>query len=122
MKQIRKIVGITFVLLLAVSAFAANKSTVNLTLNHPSIVNGTTLAPGEYKVVMDRNGDAVQTTFLSNGKAVATSSGHFEQRKAFGGSVSLMLDDRDRSIQQIIVEKMKGAVIFDNAAASSGGH
>lgn len=122
MKQIRKIVGMTFVLLLAASAFASDKSTVNLTLNHASIVNGTTLAPGDYKVVMDRNGDAVQATFLSGKKTVATSSGHFEQRNAFGGAVSVMLDDRDRSIQQIIVQKMKGAVVLDSAAASAGGH
>jgi hypothetical protein len=122
MKQIRKIVGMTFVLLLAVSAFASDKSSINLTLNHPSVINGTTLAAGDYKVVLDRNGDAVQATFLSGRKTVATSSGHFEQRKAFGGGVSLVLDDRDRSIQQIVVQKMKGAVVFDNAAASAGGH
>jgi hypothetical protein len=122
MKHIRKVAVMTFVLLLAVSAFAANKSSVNLTLNTKSIVNGTTLTPGDYKVLLDRNGDAVQATFVSRGKTVATSSGHFEARTAFGGAVSVVVSDNDRAIQQILVQKMKGAIVLDNGTASAGGH
>ena len=122
MKQIRILASMTFVFLLAVSAFASDKSSVSFTLNHPSMVNGTALKPGDYKVVLDRNGDAVQATFLSGKKTVATTSGHFEQRQAFAGDVSLVLDDKDNSIQQILVHKMKGAVVLDNAAATAGGH
>lgn len=122
MKPIHKVSVMFCALLMAVSAFAANKSSVDLTLNNKAVVNGTTLAPGDYKVVLDRNGDNVQTTFLSKGKTVATSAGHFEQRTAFPGAVSLMVNDSDRSVRQIVVQKMKGAVIFDNGASSAAGH
>jgi hypothetical protein len=122
MKHIRKVAVMTFVLLLAVSAFAADKSTVNLTLNTKSTVNGTTLVPGDYKVLLDRNGDAVQATFVSRGKTVATSSGHFESRSGFGGAVSVVLSANDRAIQQILVQKMKGAIVLDNGTPSAGGH
>lgn len=122
MKHIRKFAVMTFGLLLAVSAFAANKSSVTLSLATKSTVNGTTLAPGDYKVLLDRNGDAVQATFVSHGKTVATSSGHFESRSAFGGAVSVVVSQNDRAIQQILVQKMKGAIVLDNGTPSAGGH
>lgn len=122
MKHMWKFVVVTFALLLAVSAFAANKSSVNLTLNHQAVVNGVTLAPGDYKILLDRNGDAVQATFLASGKTVATTAGHFEQRTKFPASVSLVIGDNDRAVQQIVVEKLKGAVVLDNGGASAAGH
>jgi hypothetical protein len=122
MKHIRKIAVMTFVLLLAVSAFAANKSAVDLKITSNTVVNGTTLAPGDYKIVFDRNGDAVQAKFLSSGKTVATTSGRFEPRSSFGGSVSLVVNSSDHTVQQILVQKMKGAIVLDNTAASAGGN
>jgi hypothetical protein len=122
MKSGYKISMMVCALLLAVSAFAANKNSVDLTLNHPAVVNGTTLKAGEYKVMLDRNGDRVQATFLSSGKTVATSSGHFEQRSSFAGPVSVVVKDGDRAIQQIVVQKLKGAVVLDDGTPSATGH
>ena len=123
MKHIGKIAVIFAALLISVSAFAADKSTVNLTLNDKAVLNGTALQPGDYKVVLDRDGNNVQATFITRGKEVAKSSGHFEQRDAFAGSgVSLVTNNGDRAIQQLVVKKMKGAVVFENAASSGAGH
>lgn len=117
MKKVLVVIGS---MLLAVSAFAAEKVDVTLTKN--TTVNGTTLKPGDYKVVLQRDGDSVQATFFNGKKNVASTSGHFEQRKNFPSSVSLVVNDSDRALQQIVVEKMKGAVVLDGAAASSAGH
>lgn len=119
MKSIQKITVMMFALLLAVSAFAANKNSVDLTLNNQAYVNGATLAPGNYKVVLDRTGDSVQATFISNGKTVATSAGHFEQRTSFPASVALVVNNSDRAVQQILVQKMKGAVVLDAAGGAT---
>ena len=123
MKKLQTFVVLLFSLLLAASAFAgSSKSTVNLTLNHKAVVNGTTLEPGDYKVVLERDGDTVQATFRYSGKAVASSTGHFEQRSAFPASVSLVLNESDRAVRQLLVERMKGAVVFDSGAATAAGH
>lgn len=122
MKHMGKIAVIFAALLITVSAFAANKNSVNLTLNDKAMVNGTTLQPGDYKVVLDRDGDNVQATFITKGKEVAKSSGHFEQRTSFVSGVSLVTNNSDHAIQQIVVAKMKGAVVLDSGAASGAAH
>lgn len=115
MKNIRNICVMICGLLLAVSAFAGSKSSIDLTLNKQSVVNGTVLPAGEYKVILDRDGDNVQATFRASGKTVATTSGHFEQRTAFPSAVAVVLSDSDRAIQQILVKKMNGAVVLANS-------
>jgi hypothetical protein len=56
-------------LLLASSAFAATKA--NLTLNHPTTVNGTTLKAGDYKVEWEGSGPEVQVSILRGKNVVA---------------------------------------------------
>jgi hypothetical protein len=56
-------------LLLASSAFAANKA--NFTFNHATVVNGTTLKAGDYKLEWDGSGSEVQVSFIQ-GKNVVT--------------------------------------------------
>ena len=56
-------------LLLASSAFAASKA--NLTLQHPTTVNGTTLKPGDYKLEWDGSGPNVEVSIIQ-GKNVVT--------------------------------------------------
>ena len=119
MKQIQKIAVMLFALLVSMSAFAASKSSADFTLNHAATINGTKLEPGNYKVVFDRTGDTVQATFKSSGKTVATSTGHFEQRTSFPASVSLVINNSDRAVQQIVVEKMKGAIVLENASSGA---
>jgi hypothetical protein len=123
MKAFFKLGVLILTLLLAASAFAANnKSSVDLTLNHKAAVNGTTLEPGDYKIILERQGDNIQATFRSSGKTIATSTGHFEQRSAFPGSVSVVVNESDRELRQLVVQKMKGAVVFENGGASAAGH
>jgi len=56
-------------LLLASSAFAATKA--SLELKHPTTVNGTQLKPGEYKLQWDGTGPNVEVSFVQ-GKNVVT--------------------------------------------------
>jgi len=53
--------------LLASSAFAGTKE--NLHLNNPTLVNGTTLKPGDYKLVWDGSGPDVEVS-ITQGKNV----------------------------------------------------
>jgi hypothetical protein len=56
-------------LLLASSAFAATKA--SLQLNHPTVVNGTTLKAGEYKLQWDGTGPNVEVSIVQGKNVVA---------------------------------------------------
>jgi hypothetical protein len=56
-------------LLLATSAFAANKG--SLSVQEPVTVNGTRLAPGDYKVAWDGTGPSVELSITQGKKLVA---------------------------------------------------
>ncbi len=61
-------------LLLASTAFAANKAT--LQLSNPTMVNGTTLKPGDYKIQWEGAGPNVELNILQGKKVVATVPAH----------------------------------------------
>jgi hypothetical protein len=56
-------------LLLATSAFAANKG--SLSVQEPVTVNGTRLAPGDYKLAWDGTGPSVELSITQGKKVVA---------------------------------------------------
>jgi hypothetical protein len=113
------IAGLSFILLFALTAFAADKSTLNLALDRTAIVNGTTLPPGNYKVQLQREGNQVQATFVSRGKTVTTQNGHFENRTALPDGVSVVSQQSDNSIKEIDSKKLKGGIVFDGTNAAS---
>jgi hypothetical protein len=60
-------------LLLATSAFAANKGNKgSLELFAPATVSGHQLVPGQYELTWDGTGSSVELMILSHGKLVAT--------------------------------------------------
>jgi hypothetical protein len=61
-------------LLLATSAFAANKG--SLQIQEPTSVNGTKLAPGDYKIEWDGNGPSVELSILQGRKVIAKVPAH----------------------------------------------
>ena len=61
-------------LLLATSAFAANKG--SLTVQEPITVNGTQLKPGDYKVQWDGNGPSVELSITQGKKVIAKVPAH----------------------------------------------
>src|SRR6201987_5941822 len=67
--KVTKSLFLGLALLLATSAFAANKG--SLQVQEPINVNGTKLAPGEYKVQWDGTGPNVEMSILK-GKNVVT--------------------------------------------------
>lgn len=56
-------------LLLASSAFAETKA--NLHLNNPTVINGTTLKPGDYKLQWEGNGPDVEVSVMQGKNVLA---------------------------------------------------
>jgi hypothetical protein len=61
-------------LLLATSAFAANKG--SLTVQEPMTVNGTQLKPGDYKVEWDGKGPSIELSITQGKKVIAKVPAH----------------------------------------------
>ena len=66
---VTKLAVLSLGLMLASSAFAANKA--NLHVNNTLNVNGTNLKPGDYKVQWDGNGPEVQVSILQGKNVIA---------------------------------------------------
>ena len=74
----KKAVVIAFVCLLAVSAFAGEKS---LTFVSPTTLNGKAITPGDYKLAYDIKGSTADVKLIQNGKTVATATGQVVENK-----------------------------------------
>ncbi|MFZ0685807.1 MAG: hypothetical protein WAM89_09695 [Terriglobales bacterium] len=83
LNNLAKSVVLGLAVLLATSAFASNKGTVEL--REVSEVNGQQLAPGEYQVRWDGTGSNVEVSFMKGKKELAkTSAKVVELDKAYG--------------------------------------
>jgi len=71
---ISKSVVLSLAVLLASSAFASTKG--SLQLINPAIVNGTTLKPGDYKVEWEGSGPNVELSILKGKKVLAKVPAH----------------------------------------------
>jgi hypothetical protein len=69
-QKIAKSVVLGMALLMAVSAFAANKGTLQITA--PVTLNGKSLAAGEYSLQWDGTGNTVQLNVMQGKKVVAS--------------------------------------------------
>jgi hypothetical protein len=69
-----------FALLLASSAFAATKA--SLQLNNPVTVNGTNLKPGDYNLQWEGSGDKVELSILKGSKVIAKAPAHVVELEA----------------------------------------
>ncbi len=111
---------IALLLCFSLSTFAAQKESVTLNLSSPTQVNGTTLKAGDYQLVIDKNGEAVKVTFLSGKKEVISTEGTFVSHDQFPTPVSAVVgrENGTRTLQEIWVSKIKGAIVLNRTAAS----
>jgi len=81
MKSTMKLFAVVLVLILAVSAFAANNKAASVRLSNDATVAGTKLAAGDYKVTIDGTGPEVKVIFEQNGNVKATVTGTLSEEK-----------------------------------------
>lgn len=112
------------VLLLATSAFAANKPNKgSLDVSEPVTVSGQQLKPGEYKLKWEGTGSDVQVMIWSQGALVATVPAHVTDLSKAERSNSYEArrnDDGSETVTQVSFAGKKYALSFDNAFATSG--
>ena len=107
-------------LLLATSAFAANKG--SLQVSDPVTVSGRQLAPGAYTVEWEGNGPNVELNILQGKKVVATMPARLIDlnRSADGDSAVVRKnDDGSRTLAEIRFAGKKYALALGNESAKA---
>ena len=110
-------------LLLATSAFAANKGNKGLLeLFAPATVSGHQLAPGQYKLTWDGTGSSVELMILSHGKLAATVPARLielSQSERDNATETRTNDDGSQSLTKIDFAGKKYALAFGDESAAT---
>ncbi|HEY3129742.1 MAG TPA: hypothetical protein VGL91_09810 [Acidobacteriota bacterium] len=118
--QLSKGLLLGLALLLATSAFAANKG--SLQVSDPVTVSGKQLAPGAYTVKWEGNGPNVELNILQGKKVVATMPARLIDlnRSADGDSAVVRKnDDGSRTLAEIRFAGKKYALALGNESAKA---
>jgi hypothetical protein len=106
-------------LVLASSAFAATKA--SLQLNNPVTVNGTTLKPGDYKVQWEGSGPNVEVSILQGKNVVAKTSAHVVELQTPAPSDAAVTRKNDSGPNTLAGLRFEGKKIaLDLGEASEG--
>jgi hypothetical protein len=107
-------------LLLATSAFAANKG--SLTVQEPMTVNGTQLKPGDYKVQWDGNGPSVELSITQGKKVIAKVPAHvvnLETPSQSDAAVVRNNGDGSKSLSEVRLSGKKFSLAVGEEAAKA---
>jgi hypothetical protein len=107
-------------LLLATSAFAGNKST--LQVSEPLQVNGTKLAPGDYRLEWDGAGPSVELSIMKGKNVVAKVPAQIvslPQASPADATVVKKGDDGSRTLTEVRLGGKKYALEVGEAAAKA---
>jgi hypothetical protein len=107
--------------LLATSAFAANKGSFELM--HPTKIAGTELAAGAYKVQWEGSGNEIQLSILQGKKQVASTNARIVQTQSASPNNSAFVTvnpDGSRSLSQIRFRGKTFALDLTGAGTGAG--
>ena len=107
-------------LLLATSAFAANKGSLNV--QEPLTINGTQLKPGDYKLEWDGNGPAVEVSIMQGKKVIAKVPAHvvsLETPSSSDAAVVKNNGDGTKSLSEVRMGGKKFALALGEEAAKA---
>ena len=107
-------------LMLSAGALAETHSK-NLDLDKSVQVNGTTLAPGSYKVTYDDSGATAQVTFMKGKNKVATAPAQIKKLDSKASTTSVILSNKTSvpSLEEIDFGGSTQGLVLSNAAAGA---
>jgi len=114
---VSKSLAMGLALLLASSAFAATKA--SLQLNNPVTVNGTNLKPGDYKLQWEGSGDKVELSILKGNKVIAKAPAHvvtLETPAAYDAALTRKSDSGANTLAGVRFQGKKFALDLSEAS------
>jgi hypothetical protein len=116
---VSKSLALGFALMLASSAFAATKE--SLQISHPVTINGTTLKAGDYKVEWQGSGSSAEVSIVQGKRVLAKTSAQIVELKdpaPYNAAVTTKNDDGTSSLVGLRFQGKK--VALDVAGSSDG--
>ena len=107
-------------LVLATSAFASNKGSIQV--QEPFTVSGQQLPAGDYQVKWEGTGSNVEVSILKGKKVVATSPAYMvdlNQSSSYDSAVVRKNDDGTRSLAEIRISGKKYALALGSESAKA---
>jgi hypothetical protein len=120
LSNVSKSVVLGLAVLLGTSAFAANKTT--LQVQDPLTVSGTKLKPGDYKVEWEGSGPSVELSILKGKNVIAKVPAHVVELPDASPSDAAVVkknDDGSRSLSEIRMSGKKYALAVGEEAAKA---
>lgn len=117
----KKMIVLSFALLLSTSLFAATSGSMKL--NQPVQLNGTQIQAGEYKVTWEGTGPEVTVSVLKGKEVVAKTSAHLKELPKNGDSDATVLQknaDGTTSLNGIRFGGKKVTLEFAEETAAAG--
>lgn len=96
--------AVVVLMLFAVSTLAAKSNRTTVTVSDPVMVNGKTLASGQYTVTWEGSGDQVQVSFLQGKKVVATASAKLVQADVAYDSSALITKQDGNGLNLVAIQ------------------
>jgi hypothetical protein len=116
---VSKTLALGLALVLASSAFAATKA--SLQLNHPVTVNGTTLKAGDYKLQWEGNGPNVELSILQGKNVVAKVPAHVVELSTPSGNDAAVTQKNDSGTDSLAGIRFQGKKFSLELAETSDG-
>jgi hypothetical protein len=118
--KVTKSLVLGLAVLLATSAFAANKG--SLQVQEPISVNGQQLTPGDYKVQWDGNGPNVELSIMQGKKVITKVPAHMvDLSKASNADAAVVKNNGDgsKSLAEVRLSGKKFALAVGEEAAKA---
>jgi hypothetical protein len=116
---VSKMLVLGLALVLASSAFAATKA--SLQLSHPVTVNGTTLKAGDYKLQWEGNGPNVELSILQGKNVVAKAPAHLVELATPADNDAAVIRKSDNGLSSLAAIRFHGKTLSLELAEASDG-
>jgi hypothetical protein len=119
LRSMKRLIPFIVVLALA-TTFAFAKDHHNVTLRHGAFINGTDVAPGEYKVTWSAETGDPTVNFIKGKESVASAQAKWVERNAKYDRDEVVLQNDVRGAPKILEIRFAGksqVLVFENAAS-----
>ena len=108
------------VFLIPALAFAGQKNSANVQLDRPVQVAGTQLAPGNYKMIWQGNGQDVSVSFIQGKQIVVSAFGKLVSDPASQPGAIEIHTATDKTVILQAVELKNETIQFEDAVSAAG--
>jgi D-alanyl-D-alanine dipeptidase len=121
MKNLTQVLLIAVLALCSVAAYAGDKQSIDLNVHEAAVIAGVKVPAGEYKMLIERDGQSVKFTLMQGHRTVVSTGAQFVELSSFSAPTAIETGAGEQ-VRQIQVAKLKGAIVFSPGTGSAAGN